>query len=46
MKLKSGGRGKVFRLTEDEGKAALKRLTTKREDDGRTLAYGAPPSST
>jgi len=46
MKLKSGGRGKVFRLTEDEGKAALKRLTTKRNDDGKTLTYGAPPAST
>jgi len=46
MKLKSGGRGKVFRLTESEGKAALKRLTTKKNDDGKTLTYGAPPSST
>lgn len=46
MKLQSGGRGKVFRLTESEGKAALKRLTTKKDDDGKTLTYGAPPGST
>ncbi len=45
-KLKSGGRGKVFRLTESEGKAALKRLTTKTGDDGKTLLYGAPLGST
>lgn len=46
MKLQSGGRGKVFRLTESECKAALKRLTTNKEDDGKTLTYGAPPGST
>jgi integrase len=46
MKLKSGGRGKVFHLTESEGKAALKRLTTRKDDDGKTLTYGAPPGST
>lgn len=46
MKLQSGGRGKVFRLTESEGKAALKRLTTKKDDNGKTLTYGAPPAST
>jgi len=46
MKLKSGGRGKIFRLTESEGKAALKRLMMKKDDDGKTLTYGAPPGST
>jgi integrase len=46
MKLKSGGRGKVFRITESECKAALKRLMTKRSDDGKTLIYGAPSGST
>lgn len=45
MKLQSGGRGKVFRLTEAEGKAALKRLTTKKGQDGK-LTYGAPVGST
>jgi|GEM_PF-685052 len=45
-KLQSGGRGKVFALTESEGKAALKRLTTRRNDDGKTLTYGAPSGST
>ncbi|HVY26148.1 MAG TPA: hypothetical protein VHB79_06330 [Polyangiaceae bacterium] len=45
MKLQSGGRGKVFRLTEAEGKAALKRLTTKKGEDGK-FTYGAPVGST
>jgi len=46
MKLRSGGRGKVFALTESEGKAALNRLTTKKGDDGKALTYGAPAGST
>lgn len=46
MKLKSGGRGKVFDLTESEGKAALKRLMSEKDDDGKTLRYGAPEGST
>lgn len=37
---------KVFDLTESEGKAALKRLMTETDDDGKTLRYGAPPGST